>query len=164
MGERPGLRWPIDMTEERRRQIARIFPNLELDYVETSCETDVYNCIAWSFYDTRQWWWPTPRYGNFWLELVPRDNQVSTVVKMFELHGYVTCDGAEMESGYEKVAIYERPDSGVEHVARQLRDGYWTSKLGEWEDIRHRTAKSVECADYGRVVQYLKRRRPEWQE
>lgn len=150
------------MTEDRRREIAEAFPNLEPDYVPTSCETEDYNCIAWSFYDTNQWWWPIPRYGNFWLEQVPRDNEKSTLVTMFQMHGYVLCADGEGEEGYEKVAIYEVDGLGVQHVARQLRDGYWTSKLGDWEDIRHRTPHSVECRDYGAVVQYLKRYRPEW--
>jgi hypothetical protein len=75
----------------------------------------------------------------------------------------VKCDSSEREKGYEKVALYEiHPETGVEHAARQLRSGEWTSKLGEWEDIKHKTPHSVECDDYGNVVQVLKRRREEW--
>lgn len=152
------------MDDERKRQIEEIFVNLRRpdEYQETSEENGDYNCIAWALYDTQQWWWPTPRYGAFWLAQVPRDNKRETVIKIFEMHGYVKCNTAEPELGYEKVAIYERPDSGVEHVARQLRDGQWTSKIGEWEDIKHKTPQSVECDDYGTVVQILKRPRPEW--
>jgi hypothetical protein len=153
------------MTNERKQEIDDVFPNLrrEGEYQETSEETDKYNCIAWALYDVKQWWWPTPRYGCYWLPGLPRDNKRETLIRTFEIHGYIKCDSAEPEKGYEKVALYEiHPGSGVEHAARQLQSGEWTSKLGEWEDIRHKTAQSVECDDYGKVVQILKRRRKEW--
>jgi hypothetical protein len=44
------------------------------------------------------------------------------------------------------------------HAAKQLPDGRWKSKLGDFEDIEHNTVKAVEddyC--YGTVVQYMKR-------
>ena len=155
------------MNDERRKAIAELFPNLrtEGEYEPTSDEDANYNCIAWALYDIRQWWWPTPRYGAFWLAQVPRNNKRETVIKIFEMHGYVTCESSDPEPGYEKVALYEiSPESGIEHAARQLQSGEWTSKLGEWEDIRHKTPQSVECDDYGRVVQILKRPREEWDE
>jgi hypothetical protein len=84
------------------------------------------------------------------------------VIEIFKHHGYIVCDTDEREDGYEKVALYEHPDFGIEHASRQLQDGQWTSKLGEWEDIRHKTPQSVECDDYGNVVQIMKRRRQDW--
>src|SRR5579859_5012201 len=155
------------MQIERKQIIEALLPNLkrEGEYQETSEETDRYNCIAWALYDTGQWWWPTPRYGNFWLAQVPRDNKRETLIKIFEMHGFVKCDSSEQEQGYEIVALYEiHPDTGIEHVARQIQSGEWTSKLGEREDIKHKTPESVECADYGKVVQLMKRRREEWDE
>jgi hypothetical protein len=155
------------MDDSRRKEIEQIFPNLRTSgaYEPTSDADWNYNCIAWALYDTRQWWWPTPRLGAFWLAQVPRDNGKETVVKIFEMHGYVKCESGEQEVGYEKVALYEiHADSGIEHVARQLQSGEWTSKIGEWEDIKHKTPESVECSDYGKVVQFLKRRRKEWDE
>lgn len=151
------------MTDERKKEIEDIFANLKSEgFQETSAETDNYNCIAWALYDTKQWWWPTPRYGVYWLPGLPRDNKRETVIRTFEIHGYTKCDSSEPEKGYEKVALYEHPDSGIEHASRQLQDGKWTSKLGEWEDIKHNTPQSVCCEDYGEVVQILKRARPEW--
>jgi hypothetical protein len=150
------------MDTERKQQIADIFTNLN-EYEETSQENWRYNCIAWALYDTRQWWWPTGRgSGNFWLAQVPYDNKLETVVKLFEMHGYVKCDNETQEAGYEKVAIYQHSQFDVQHAARQLQNGKWTSKLGEWEDISHNTPRCLECADYGTVVQILKRRREEW--
>jgi hypothetical protein len=152
------------MKSERKQEIEGIFVKLqqEGEYQETSTETDDYNCIAWALYDTQQWWWYTPRNGCYWPPGVPRDNKRQTVIRIFELHGYAMCDTDTPEPGYEKVAIYEHEGLGVQHAARQLQDGEWTSKLGEWEDIKHRTAQLLECDDYGKVVQILKRSRKEW--
>ena len=152
------------MKPERKRDIEAIFTGLQSqNYLETSVETDHYNCIAWALNDTQQWWWPTPRYGCYWPPGVPRDNKRETVTKVFEIHGYIKCDiDVTPEAGYEKIVIFEHPDWGVQHAARQLQDGEWTSKLGEWEDIKHKTPDSLKCDDYGKVVQVLKRRRKDW--
>jgi hypothetical protein len=90
-------------------------------------------------------------------------SQLDSMVKK-HLRGYTKCDTGEQEIGYEKVAIYEHPVFDVQHAARQLQNGRWTSKIGEWEDISHRTPQCMECDDYGEVVQYMKRRREEWDE
>lgn len=145
----------------KSERIEAVLPKLR-DYDLKSPETDLYNCIAWSLYDTKRWWWPTLRYGCYWPPGFSRDNKRETVVAIFELSGYQKCDSENAEIGYEKVAIYEIVGEGVQHVARQLQTGEWTSKLGEWEDITHKTAKEVESADYGEVVQFLKRHRKEW--
>lgn len=149
------------MTGERRQQIARFFPNLEHDYAETSEETSTYNCIAWSMHDTGQWWDHTGRYGTYWPEGLPLNNRIETVILLFAAKGYTPCDSHEHEEGYEKIAIYELSGWGVQHIARQLQDGSWTSKLGEWEDIRHRSPLSVESDGYGRVSRYMKRIKPD---
>jgi hypothetical protein len=44
----------------------------------------------------------------------------------------------------------------VFHV-RFCRLGEWTSKLGNWEDIEHKTLAALEGEFYGKVVQILKR-------
>lgn len=43
------------------------------------------------------------------------------------------------------------------HVARQLTDGKWTSKLGQLEDIVHSTVDAIAGSDYGEVIQFMKR-------
>jgi len=153
------------MEDERKTQIQEIFPNLSIagEYEATSLETDAYNCIAWALYDTQHWWWPTQQFGSFWLPQVPRNNSIAALVMIFQMNGYKVCESSDLEPGFEKVALYQiDPESGVEHASRQLQNGEWTSKLGEWEDIRHKSAQSVECEDYGKVAQVLKRRRLEW--
>jgi len=147
----------------RSDRIERLFPKLAPDtYSITSPETDSYNCIGWALHDTQQWWWHTPQYACYWPPGVDRSNTRQAVAGIFELHGYRVCDSAAHELGFEKVALYEHADFGIEHVARQLQDGQWTSKLGEWEDIRHSSVEALEGNEYGTVQVILKRPRPDW--
>jgi hypothetical protein len=60
-----------------------------------------------------------------------------------------------LEEGFDKVAIFANKDR-VTHMARQLRSGRWTSKLGPLEDVEH-DLHAVESKTYGRVVKILKR-------
>jgi hypothetical protein len=64
-----------------------------------------------------------------------------------------------LEAGYEKIAIYYRPGTvDFLHVARQLSDGRWTSKLGRGEDITHNTVEGLEgVGAYGRVARFMRR-------
>jgi len=128
----------------------------------TSPETDTYNCIAWAVGDVTQWWWPTPKYACYWPPGVPRDNTLPSVTLIFEMHGYAICDNASIEHGFEKVAIYEHDIFGVEHVARQLQCGHWTSKIGEWEDIKHQHPSALDGEEYGKAVRFMKRLRKDW--
>jgi len=146
-----------------RDGIEAVFPRLRDEgYERTSQESNIYNCIAWALDDTEHWWDPTLNYGCYWSPNVPRDNRIETIVRIFQARGYTVCTSEELEVGYEKIAIYQRPNTGVTHASRQLPSGQWTSKLGDWEDITHSTPQSVECELYGTVVQIMKRRRNDW--
>jgi len=147
-----------------RERLEEVFPNLNRDeYAFTSDEDENYNCIAWALNDTHHYWWHTPRYGCYWPPGVPRENSLPVIRQIFEIFGYRACEDRAYEVGFEKVAIFEHPEFGVEHVARQLQGGAWTSKIGEWENIQHRTLAAVECEDYGSPVLIMKRRRAQWQ-
>jgi hypothetical protein len=121
----------------------------------TSVRTNAYNCVAWAAGKDDEWWWPQP--NRYWPPTAPRfDDSLEAFVKMFETIGYGPCDVEELEAGFEKVAIYVDEDRAVQHVARQLPNGHWTSKLGEDEDVEH-ALRAVEGDCYGRVAQVLKR-------
>ena len=53
----------------------------------------------------------------------------------------------------QKIAIYLNSSNSPTHVARQLLDGRWTSKLGSYEDIEHSRLAGLEGLDpaYGAV-------------
>ncbi len=82
--------------------------------------------------------------------------RVSAFVIAFRTLGYELCDDGVLEEGYEKVAIYEL-SSTVQHMARQLPTGRWTSKIGDLQDIEHTSPAELEGDFYGRVVKYMRR-------
>ncbi len=77
--------------------------------------------------------------------------------KPIETLGYETCDNAELEAGFEKVAIYAHANRLPTHAAKQLPSGLWSSKIGRGEDIEHNTLESLAGRLYGDVAQILKR-------
>jgi hypothetical protein len=134
----------------------RMFPALaEIGYRVTSEETQDYNCIAWAFGDNSRKWDCCP--GYFWPKGIQRDGSVDTLRKAFELDGYQTCTDVEHEPGFEKVVLYADDEMQWQHAAIQLKNGEWSSKLGGWEDIRHRNPYAVVCDDYGHVVYIMRR-------
>jgi hypothetical protein len=144
------------------QEIELIFPLLVgTSYSEESAPTDVYNCIAFAFGDLNQWWWPRRMYGCYWPPGFALNDQTSTLVAIFQVHGYVECGGPELERGYEKVVIYSR-DNRFKHAARQVRSGRWASKLGEEQDIEHEKVEHIVNADYGVMEKYLRRKRDDW--
>lgn len=77
--------------------------------------------------------------------------------------GYEVCDlnDVGLDVDFEKVAIYAI-ESEVRHMARQLSDGKWTSKLGSQindPDICHDNLEMLEGGRYGRVACIMRRRR-----
>lgn len=113
-----------------------LFPNLTDDNHEvTSPRTIKYNCIAWAAKNSTRWWQP----GAYWpIDSTRDDYGIGELVLAFQCLGFIECEDASLESGYEKVALYS---SGMmyTHAARQLPNGLWTSKLGQLEDITHET-------------------------
>ncbi len=133
------------------------FPRMDgSHYRLTSPPNSSYNCIAWAVGTNDEWWDPDEDY--FWPADLPRDYDVATLTMLYEGIGYDLCDNADLEDGFEKVAIYGQ--NGIyEHVTRQLPDGLWTSKLGPDDDISHDTHDRLEGPNYGEVLHILKRSR-----
>jgi hypothetical protein len=77
---------------------------------------------------------------------------------VYEIHGYRRCENADLEQGFEKVAFYVK-DGEPEHVARQLENGIWGSKLGLDEDIEHSALEGLMGEKFGRVEIIMKRPR-----
>ena len=138
------------------------FPGLNgSQYKITSPSTIKYNCIAWAVGDDSRWWWHT--HGGYWPEDVPRQHTLDAYTEVFRRIGFEICEDAlsksarEFESGWEKIAIYAKGDGRPTHVARQLPNGAWTSKLGKTEDIQHENPDDVGGAAYGEVVRIMRR-------
>jgi len=137
-----------------------LFPNLNAEnhHITSECTED-YNCIAWAAGYNDAWWDPNPFPEYYWPEGLPLRENVETLCNLFESLGYARCDGAELEEGYEKVAIYGFDNNEYTHAARQLANGQWTSKIGGFEDIQHSSLEALCGSDYGEVKAVLKRPR-----
>ena len=136
----------IDVTE---------FPYLSADGVTcTSPFTPNYNCIAWAASDQSRWWEPDPWFLKYWPPTAPRQYTLQAYQSAFHSLGYyVCCDGLH-HVGVEKIAIYMKLGQ-PSHAARQLQSGKWTSKLGNFVDVRHDTPHGVEGPGYGSVALYM---------
>lgn len=129
---------------------------------ETSPPTEDYNCLAFAAGDLDCWWEPyviPPRTpGIFWPKDVLPDNTVEAWSAALATRGFRPCSGGSVEPALVKVALYAHNDRAT-HAARQRKDGRWTSKLGESEDILHQTPEDVGGGDYGDIVLFLARPR-----
>jgi len=70
---------------------------------------------------------------------------------------YNPCESRELESGYRKIALYADTAGKPTHVARQLANGEWTSKIGKNEDIVHATLDQLEGDQYGHIVRIFRK-------
>jgi len=133
------------------------FPNLaQTEYEITSPRTYDYNCIAWALEEDDRWWSPTSE-DYYWPEGAPTEWSLTAVVQTFGMAGDEPCQNADFEPGFQKVAIFATASGEPTHAARQLPNGRWTSKLGDWEDIEHELEGIAGEKMYGAVRLILRR-------
>lgn len=155
----------MQIMDKRIKRIVELLPGLAADehFKLTSPSTSDYNCMSWANKWKNRWMWPNidghiPEPDEFWPDEVPHDEKPSTFIKAFRVLGFIDADDANLEQGYEKIALYKGAQGLVTHAARQLDNGMWTSKLSWWEDIQHGTPHSLEGELYGKVFCYMKRK------
>jgi hypothetical protein len=150
----------MNQMDRDRVILSTIFTALGSEHFDiTSPQTPQYNCIAWAANDSRRWWHPRREKPNYWPPGVLRSETVASFVAAFSTLGYDVCENGELEAAYEKVVIYVDPAGIPTHMARQLPDGRWASKLGNAHDIEHATPGGVCGHKYGVVSTFLKRNR-----
>ena len=135
-------------------------PGVAGHYRRTSDPTLDYNCLAWAVENDKKWFDPQ-RFcvGYYWPAGIDREWNMTNVLQLLALYGYTErADGAHVEGGYVKVAIYADSDNSPTHFARQLPNGNWTSKAGELMDFEHDNLQCLECDDYGQLERILKKR------
>ena len=97
----------------------------------------------------------------FWPRGVSREISLPAFLDVFLTLGYEECQDADLEAGYEKVALFAKLNTSGNleptHAAKQLPDGRWTSKLGPLEDIEHDEVEDVSGPSYGEPVQFMRR-------
>lgn len=117
--------------------IERLFPNLKpWDYKVTSSKDFRYNCFAFTLDDTKRIWDPVPYADKYWPPGIPREPLLKAVLAMYSSFGYSICSSGEIETGFQKVAIYVK-DGQPKHAAKQLTNGRWASKIGPHVDFEH---------------------------
>ena len=143
--------------------LKKAFPRLTCsNFTETSPPDRSYLCISWAAGkggpEHRISWWPSqkPAVGCRWPDDVPLDKTTKSFVLAFKTICYKLCDDGTPQEGYEKVALYAIDDVPT-HMARQLPDGQWTSKLGKLIDITHASPDVLEGPKYGSVCRYFRR-------
>jgi hypothetical protein len=124
------------------------------NYRITSSASWQYNCIAWAADITDAWWWPAP--GRYWPSEAPREETIAAFLAAFASLGYQPIADSALEPAVEKLVLYAQNETPT-HAARQLADGWWTSKLGPNIDIEHETPDAVTGGLYGEVVAVLGR-------
>lgn len=138
-------------------------PHLAADNCEIKSKaTRRYNCIAWAAGEDFRWWWPDSMGKDYWPPGIPREATISAFLLAYGTLGFRLCFDGTLQPGTEKLVIYGKGPAGSEtptHAALQLENGEWTSKIGRFEDIYHKTAAAAEGPVYGRIVCYLGRRR-----
>jgi hypothetical protein len=136
----------------------RLFPALRrVGFEITSPRDQRYNCVAWAAGDVTRWWWPAESPFAYWPHGADREESVASFVQAFAILGYEQALSGDLEPQFEKVAVFASSDGIPTHMARQLRDGTWTSKVGSLEDIQHQELSGLEGAEYGAVVVFLRR-------
>ncbi len=137
-----------------------VFPKLNTGNCQiTSLSNTRYNCVAWAAGEQSLNWWPTKADGLGLFSYWPISIKAATIAnfcKAFGALGYELCGQTDLEPGHEKVAVYADGNYPT-HMARQLPDGKWTSKLGKGVDITHDSLELLEGDEYGKVAAVLKR-------
>jgi hypothetical protein len=147
------------MDSSHDEKIEGWFANLKPDEYEVTSPEGFYNCIAWAAGHTDAWWEPAQGSGYYWPQGVPWDDKIETLVAVFVGLGFEICESAAPEAGFEKIAIYGEGGAFL-HAARQLDGEKWTSKLGLYKDIAHKTLDGLTGPDpaYGLVVILMRRK------
>ncbi len=144
--------------------IELFLPNLRLGGYRVTSDADRrYNCIAWAVGDTERWWDPVNPNG-YWPKGVERGESTDVIQAGLRTAGFESCEDGELEDGVEKIALFEH-EGEFTHVARQLENGRWSSKLGKDCDIEHELMMVENVAGpwaayrYGTVVAFMSRPR-----
>ena len=148
------------MANTPRKTINQLFPRVAANPMAlsiTSPQEWTYNCVAWVLDYKDRWMEPSP--AGVWP--VPHSGfSVVAYSEMFAHFGYEGCADGSLESGFEKIVIYGDTSARFSHVAKQLPDGRWSSKLGELSDVKHSTPDVLMSQLYGSPLMFMRRLLP----
>lgn len=144
----------------RRDEIEQLFPKLHgTPWEIKSRKTRRYNCLAWAAREKHRRWDFTK--GAHWPPGVKRASGIAYLVGAFQAEGFSVCnesDCRKYDSTADSIVVYEMNRIGM-HAARLLANGMWSSKLGDVEDVQHKTPEDISGTTYGNPIVYMKRKR-----
>lgn len=125
--------------------------------------TGKYSCIAWAVGRTDCWFWPGHPGMAFWPSGITAAVTLQAFIELFQSLGYECCSDRTPDWRFERVAIHIR-NHEVQHAARQLLSGRWSSKAGPWWLIEHEfeALAGHTAEEYGDIAQLMRRRRTPW--
>jgi hypothetical protein len=155
------------------QEIVRYWPKLLADKFHFTSKKNVhYNCMTWAIaQDTVSnenvteddvFWMDMMMYFQHAHDLDPLnlDHSAKGYADCLEKHyRFTICNNGEFEEGTEKIALYENKDHEWSHIARQLENGNWTSKMGKLEDIEHYSLEVLNGKLYGEPKLFMGRPR-----
>ena len=121
-----------------------------------SPRTSDYNCFYWAAVRAVDQWWEPGDGVGVWPAGATRAYTLPAYQASFATVGYRPWANDSLEAGVEKVAIFVLRGLPV-HAARQLSNGWWTSKIGQYWDIEHESLAALEGEEYGAVACILAR-------
>ena len=150
---------------QRRALNKRIINPNDPRFISVSSEASrAYNCIAWALGIRDQWWEPhspgsIAEGRGYWPDGLPHDRAPETLRELFRQQRFVDCEDGDLDPRSVKIALYQMPEKDGSykwtHVARQLRTGLWTSKLGDSYEVTHQRPEDLDGHLYGDVYAYL---------
>ena len=152
--------------DEQRRSLNKrtIDPNDPRFVSVGSDPNPEYNCIAWALGLKNRWWEPHTQESieqgrGYWPVGLPHDRSPETLCELFRREGFADCENGDLDPSIVKIALYQLSDAAGNqrwtHVARQLKTGLWTSKLGSSYEVTHRNPDDLDGSLYGEVYAYM---------
>ncbi len=129
---------------------------------KTSNKDTNYNCASWVVGINDRWLWPFNDLNPYWYwpADIKEGDEVESFIDFFSNMGYVICFSEIYEENYDKVVVYGDSE-GPTHLAKQLDKKYWSSKIGDMEDVKHEL-KTFENSRYGNIKLFMKRYNPKF--
>ena len=145
----------MDTFDDWAQFFVEVFPRLSNETFEIVAQPSIqYNCIAYAAGDVSEWW--ENAEDQYWPDHATRSDRIESLIEVFAGLGFERCQDSSLESGYQKVALYE--DDGLwEHAAVQTSNGRWRSKMGPGPVIEHRSPESLSDGIYGSPTIYMRR-------
>ena len=145
---------PMD-TSSWAKSLTEKFPRLSgKDFEIVGESSSRYNCIAYAAGDTDRWW--DNSGGRYWPDTAARSDSIESLIEVFASLGFQRCQDSSLESGYEKVALYEEQGEW-KHASLQTPNGRWRSKMGPGPLIEHLNPESLSGGEYGNPTIYMRR-------